>query len=187
MIDTLILLLGRSGVGKTTLQKLLCDTCGFSRLVTTTTRAPREGEVPDVDYHFVSQDEFDKEDLVFRSKVYQAQYGITRQSLDLSSAACPTVVLAAAPEGLSKIAEMCRSCVLIHLRFEDGLFGREKRPDSIDRARARYDDDVRFVAEVDGRPDVETVWIDGKLPEEVLLDVVRVLRRKGVECIKSHQ
>lgn len=187
MIDTLVLLLGSSGAGKTTLQKLLCDTYGFSRLVTTTTRAPREGEIPDVDYHFVSQDEFDKEDLVFRSNVYQAQYGITRQSLDLSSAACPTVVLAAAPEGLSKILKLCHSCILIHLRFKDGLFGREDRLDSIDRARARNDDDVRLVADVDGREDVETVWIDGKLPEEVLLEVVGILRRKGVECIKLHQ
>lgn len=55
----LIVLSGPSGVGKDTLIQGLEEICpGIERAVTYTTREPREGERPGVDYHFVSVDEF---------------------------------------------------------------------------------------------------------------------------------
>ena len=53
----LLILIGKSGTGKDALQKLI--TCkGFKRIVTSTTRPIREGEVDGVDYHFKTKDEF---------------------------------------------------------------------------------------------------------------------------------
>lgn len=46
-----------SGSGKTTIAHQL-ETHGFERLITTTTRSMREGEVNHHDYHFVSKEEF---------------------------------------------------------------------------------------------------------------------------------
>lgn len=54
----LLLLGGPSGSGKTTVANILQEKHGFSRLVTVTTRPPREGEKNGVDYYFVSIDEF---------------------------------------------------------------------------------------------------------------------------------
>ncbi len=52
-------LCGISGVGKTTiLNRLLQREPALQRLVTTTTRAPRPEEVNHVDYHFISQQQF---------------------------------------------------------------------------------------------------------------------------------
>jgi guanylate kinase len=56
----LLVLAGPAGSGKSTLCDRLVDAgVGFSRVVTTTTRKPREGEVDGVHYHFFSPEQFD--------------------------------------------------------------------------------------------------------------------------------
>ena len=49
---------GPAGSGKGTVVKLLRATGEFACSVSATTRAPRPGEVADVDYHFVTQEDF---------------------------------------------------------------------------------------------------------------------------------
>lgn len=49
-----IILMGKAASGKDTLQKELVNQ-GFERVVTATTRQPREGEQDGVDYHFFSE------------------------------------------------------------------------------------------------------------------------------------
>ena len=57
----LLVLAGPAGSGKTTLcERMVAETPGFSRVVTTTTREPRPGEVNGVHYHFFSDEEFDR-------------------------------------------------------------------------------------------------------------------------------
>ena len=57
----LLILSGPSGAGKGTLGKLLLqDDDSFCFSVSATTRAMREGEEPDVDYHFVDDRRFDE-------------------------------------------------------------------------------------------------------------------------------
>ena len=57
----LVILAGPSGSGKSTLCNRLVDAhLGFKRVVTTTTRLPRENEVHGVDYHFFSSAEFSR-------------------------------------------------------------------------------------------------------------------------------
>jgi guanylate kinase len=56
----LLVLAGPAGSGKSTLCDRLVDAgLGFSRVVTTTTRQPRPGEVNGVHYHFFTPVEFD--------------------------------------------------------------------------------------------------------------------------------
>ncbi len=57
----LLILSGPSGAGKGTLGKMLLEQDdSFCFSVSATTRAPRPGEVPDVDYHFVDDRRFDE-------------------------------------------------------------------------------------------------------------------------------
>ncbi len=57
----LLVLAGPAGSGKTTLcERMVAEVPGFSRIVTTTTRDPRPGEVDGVHYHFLAPDVFDR-------------------------------------------------------------------------------------------------------------------------------
>jgi guanylate kinase len=57
----LLVLAGPAGSGKSTLcDRLVAADMGFSRVVTSTTRGPRKGEVNGVHYHFFTAEEFDK-------------------------------------------------------------------------------------------------------------------------------
>ncbi|HTJ79829.1 MAG TPA: guanylate kinase [Rariglobus sp.] len=56
----LLVLAGPAGSGKTTLcERMVAEIPGFERVITTTTRSPRPGEVNGVHYHFFSPEEFD--------------------------------------------------------------------------------------------------------------------------------
>jgi guanylate kinase len=56
----LLVLAGPAGSGKSTLcDRLVAAGIGFARVVTSTTRSPREGEVNGVHYHFFTPQEFD--------------------------------------------------------------------------------------------------------------------------------
>jgi guanylate kinase len=54
----MIVIVGGTASGKSTLIDELVDTGQYQRIITTTTRPIREGEINGIDYHFVSEDEF---------------------------------------------------------------------------------------------------------------------------------
>ncbi len=59
--SVLLVLAGPAGSGKSTLcDRLVAEDPSFSRVVTTTTRPPRPGEINGVHYHFFSPDEFER-------------------------------------------------------------------------------------------------------------------------------
>jgi guanylate kinase len=56
----LLVLAGPAGSGKTTLcERMVGEVPGFSRVVTSTTRPPRPGEINGVHYHFLTPAQFD--------------------------------------------------------------------------------------------------------------------------------
>jgi len=60
-MGSLVILSGPSGSGKTSIAREVCKRIGLDKTyfsISTTTRAPREGEQNGVDYFFVSKDEF---------------------------------------------------------------------------------------------------------------------------------
>ena len=54
----MLVLIGASASGKTDIAKLLIKNYGFTKMVTTTTRRKRKGEVNKVDYHFITENKF---------------------------------------------------------------------------------------------------------------------------------
>jgi guanylate kinase len=57
----LLVLAGPAGSGKSTLcDRLVAENPSFSRVITTTTRAPREGEIDGVHYHFFTPEQFEQ-------------------------------------------------------------------------------------------------------------------------------
>ena len=89
----MIVLVGASGSGKTSVAKEL-EKRGYSRVVTYTTRPMRDGEKDGVDYHFLSDDDFDTiEDLFVEHSTYRGwKYGcdIPIEDIDKRSVAILT-------------------------------------------------------------------------------------------------
>jgi len=78
----LIILLGASGSGKTTIEKML-ETSGIHRLRSHTTRARKIGEAEDA-YYFVKRDEFKRVDIV-ESVLYKNDFfGLSRAEVTIA-------------------------------------------------------------------------------------------------------
>ena len=56
----MIVLVGESASGKSSIEKMLVDKYGYRKIVSYTTRQPRKGEIDGVDYFFISDEEFNQ-------------------------------------------------------------------------------------------------------------------------------
>ena len=84
MEGILFLLSAPSGAGKTTVcRRLLSANRSLTRIVTCTTRPPRQGESNGADYHFLSREEFqDKADAFLESaEVHGHRYGTLKSDV----------------------------------------------------------------------------------------------------------
>lgn len=101
---------GPSGSGKTVLSRLLKEE-GFEPLVSTTTRAPRQGEQHGVDYYFVSVEEF-HQDLASGKFMENVEYngvlyGVSACEAERAFAKNRPAVLVAEPHGVEQIGKFC--------------------------------------------------------------------------------
>ena len=78
----MIILSSPSGAGKTTLVKMLSVLDNFEISISHTTRQPRPNEIPNKDYFFVNDKEFERliknEEFLEYAKVFNNFYGTTR-------------------------------------------------------------------------------------------------------------
>lgn len=81
----IVLLLGKSGAGKTSVQKYFHDNLGYSTIISSTTRPCREGEQSGKDYYFLTEDEFisklNNGEFVEYTKYRDWYYGIEKKEL----------------------------------------------------------------------------------------------------------
>lgn len=111
MRKTIVTLTGPSCAGKTTLEGLL-KAEGLMNLISTTTRAPREGEKDGVNYYYRDKSTFARlvaqgafiENVIFGGH----RYGITGSEVTRAFAAGKDVVLVCEPEGMRQIAHWAK-------------------------------------------------------------------------------
>jgi len=107
----LLVLSGPSGAGKTTVaQRLLSGNERLARVVTCTTRIPREGEIDGVDYHFLSDEEFmrraEAAEFLEHAEVYGNQYGTMKSTVHEMLAAGRDVLLVNDVQGAMAVSAM---------------------------------------------------------------------------------
>lgn len=116
----LFLLTGTSGAGKTTVATALLERhSNLRRVVTYTTRAPREGEVNGVSYHFVDvptfQQMIDQNAFLEWAQVYDNFYGETKASVHELLAEGHDVLLVLDPQGAKTIKASQFPCTAFFL------------------------------------------------------------------------
>ncbi|MDP9237867.1 MAG: guanylate kinase [Chloroflexota bacterium] len=139
----LVVLSGPSGAGKdAVLDELARRGHKFHRVVTTTTRAPRENEKHGVDYYFVTDAEFDAliaaGGFLEHATVYGHRSGVPRQQVDDKLAEGVDVYVRTDVQGAASIRQLVPDAVLVFIA-----------PASLDeieaRIRARGSDDEERV------------------------------------------
>lgn len=116
----LVVISGPSGVGKdSVLDDLERRGHHFHRVITCTTRAPRENERDGVDYYFVSDAEFDAliatGGLLEHAQIYGHRSGVPRAQVEEQLAAGNDVVVRTDVQGAASIRRLMPAAVLIFL------------------------------------------------------------------------
>lgn len=138
----LITLTGPTCSGKTTIQNLLVER-GIQRIVSTTTRKPRQNEINGVDYHFISErasldlersGEF-AELVTFNN----TRYGVTHHEAThkLCNGALTSIILE--PNGVDQYEELCRK----HGALLFTVYVHTELDTRIARLSQRFKDDLR--------------------------------------------
>ena len=111
-----IILVGPSGGGKSCMSQYLVATYEAESIVSDTSRIPRVGEIPDVDYYFRTQEEMlqmiENQEFVEYSMYASAIYGTSKKELESKMDAALSVNVMEIT-GARKIKEMYPDTVLI--------------------------------------------------------------------------
>ena len=77
-----IILVGKTGSGKTTIRDWISDNLRYDKIVTYTTRPPRPHEVNGEDYNFVEPDVFEMKNLILKTRINGNDYGVLAEDLN---------------------------------------------------------------------------------------------------------
>ena len=139
----MLVLVGESASGKSSIEKYLADNCGYNKIVSYTTRQPREGEVDGVDYHFITRSQFRRlteQDFFAETAIYNNwYYGVAKKDCTNDKVAVLT------PHGLrqvSKIEDINIISFYINVPRRDRLIKILQRGDDIEESYRRNLSDV---------------------------------------------
>lgn len=139
----MIVLVGESASGKSSIEKYLVENYGYNKVVSYTTREPRKGEVDGVDYHFITVEQFKllKDQGFFaETAVYNNwNYGVAKEDCTDDK------VVVLTPHGLrqvSKINDINVTSFYINVPRRDRLIKILQRGDNIEEAYRRSLSDV---------------------------------------------
>ena len=139
----MIVLVGESASGKSSIEKYLVDNCGYNKIVSYTTRQPREGEVDGVDYHFITKSQFRRlkeQDFFAETAIYNDwYYGVAKKDCTNDKVAVLT------PHGLRQVSKLKDINVIsfyINVPRRDRLIKILQRGDSIEESYRRNLSDV---------------------------------------------
>lgn len=171
----MIVLVGESASGKSSIEKNLVENHGFNKVVSYTTREPRQGEVDGVDYHFIDDATFYELECAgffAETAMYNGwHYGTAKSDCTDDKVAVLT------PHGLRQVSKIKGINVIsfyINVPRRDRLIKILQRGDNIEEAYRRSLSDV---GQFDGIADEVNYMIDNvgykKNIEEMTREVLK--------------
>lgn len=156
----LIVLSAPSGCGKGTILNEVCKEDGFYVSVSATTRAPREGEVDGVNYHFISREKFQSfinEDRMLEYAEYcDNYYGTPLDKVNEELEKGKNVILEIEVKGAMKVRELCPEAIFIFVippslkELERRLRDRGTETEEVIQARiAKAKEEIPFASKYD--------------------------------------
>lgn len=147
----IIVLVGKTASGKTTVANELCKHHGYKRIVTYTTRPMRKNEVQDVDYHFISDEQFNKmvENNEFTEyKRYNTAHGVWSYGSVVTSEqehSDDYYVIILTPQGLRDLSKKILRYIAFYLNvgFKTQLERLKKRGDEEQQIIKRLKNDAK--------------------------------------------
>jgi len=152
-IALLLILAGPAGSGKTTLcDRLVADNPNVERVVTCTTRPPREGEEDGVDYHFLSDEEFDAKvaegAFLEWAQVHANRYGTLKSVIEEKLSQRIDLVMNIDVQGVAALQKAAQDNAVVRQRLVTLFIMPESFDELRRRLRERGQDDE---AEIDRR------------------------------------
>ena len=180
-----LILIGKSASGKTTIRDILTMKHGFHSIVTYTTRPMRKGEISDVTYHYISNEEFLKkidEDFFVEWEKYRVgesvwYYGTAKE--DIKDADEKSVIILT-PDGVRDILkyDSIKPVVIYLYSNIDTIRKRlSKRNDNKDKAEDRIKRDEKDFKYADLLADKIVYNNDGANINEVVDNVITQYRK----------
>lgn len=147
----IIVLVGKTASGKTTVANELCKNHHYKRIITYTTRPMRDNEVQDVDYHFISDEQFNemvKNNEFTEYKRYNTAHGVWSYGSVITSEqelsdGCYVIILT--PQGLRDLSKKMSQYIAFYLNvsFESQLERLKKRDDEEQQIIKRLQNDAK--------------------------------------------
>lgn len=181
----LVLITGPSGAGKTDVFKAIIsmEDLNLEKVITSTTREPREGEKNGVDYFFISREEFEKEissnEMLEYALVYGEYYGSRKKDVGAIIEKGKNPLFVVDVKGAIEIQSKFSPSVSIFLKAESNEELRKRiveRGDPLDKIEKRM---IRAPEEMkmEGKFDHVILNSAGKL-DETVSEVAKILRGK---------
>lgn len=186
----IVVLVGESASGKSTIEKLIEERdSSFTKIISYTTRPPREGEKNNVDYHFVSIDDFlfmIKLNVFIENAQYRGwHYGTARDHYFDEK----NHIVVLTPHGcrsLKKWAQGNPYIKVISIYFKVDRRSRMikilKRGDDIDEAYRR---NISDVGQFDGFEDEADYTLENTNYEKPIEEVYKEVRKIIDECYED--
>ncbi len=148
----LLVLSGPSGVGKTTVAHRLLDANeNLKRIVTCTTRAPRDGEHDGVDYHFLDESEFLERlgcgGFLEHAVVYGKYYGTLKSSVNDAFAAGRDILIVNDVQGALTLNGIIREDAVLEGALQTIFLVPEGVEELRKRLESRAEDDEKTIDE----------------------------------------
>lgn len=165
----IIVLVGKTVSGKTTVANELCKH-GYERIITYTTRPMRENEKQDIDYHFISNEQFNrmiKNNEFTEYKRYDTSHGIWSYGSVVTSeqerSPKPYVIILT-PQGLRDLSKRMSRYIAFYLNvgFESQIKRLKKRGDEEQQIVKRLKNDAKDFENVLDIVDLN-LWVDDKI------------------------